>query len=109
MVKKTKQRVGSDFRVLPYIVDINTLKKAQKQPKFVKSTDWYGNTTETYKEFLSRGTAREDRMLRVCSGEFNNHYPEKTNEQKCYYLHNDDPYLKLGPMQLEKYLDHPFR
>ena len=91
------------FAVLPYILDAHTLKKAKKQPKFVKSHDFQ----ESKYEFESKGYAREDLMAKICRGEIREDDSYTTNY--CHYLHNFDPYLKIGPFHLEVYTKSPTR
>ena len=46
-------------------------------------------------------------MHKTCYGEVKNNYTFEPNH--CHFVHNLDPYLKLGPVQLEVYAQIPFK
>ena len=93
--------------MLPYIVDEKTLGKATKQPKFLKNLEFTPNLEDETAEWISRGYAREDLLLKTCNGEVKNNFTLEPNQ--CHYLHNLDPFLKLGPFQLEVHTKTPYR
>lgn len=82
-------------------MDPKTLKKASKQPKFVKSVDW------AYKDHSETGFVIGDTLSRTCSGDFVQKPPK--NPTKCHLLHNFHAYLKLAPVKVEILLEDPYR
>ena len=54
-----------------------------------------------------RGYGREDLLAKTCYGEIRNQ--NTLQPQKCHFLHNFNPYLKLGPFQLEIFATKPYR
>ena len=93
------------FSVLPYIVNHHTLEKASKQPSFVKNGKVYTNEKNA-NDWKDHGYAMEDLLSKTCYGEMKSHLMLKKSD--CYFLHNQDPFLKLGPFQLEVYSEIPY-
>ena len=107
ILKSRKTTVGEDFRVLPYIVDEN-LERSKKQPKFVKKLGPYVRDKLDVNEYVeSERKDESDRM--ICRGSLTGAMVEEQGPQRCYFLHHNDPYLRLGPFKMEKLLPSPFR
>ena len=65
------------------------------------------NHDEIDNEWKYRGYAKEDLLSKTCYGGMKNYLNWKTSN--CHFLHNQDPFLKLGPFQLEVYSESPYR
>lgn len=107
-LKTRKTLQGLDFRILPYFVD-DDLKKSTKQPKFVRELSTYRRNysdTNEYKE----GERRDEADRRVCRGEYQGTaIAKEAHLQLCHYLHQNNPYLRLGPFKMEVLARVPFR
>ena len=51
--------------------------------------------------------SRENLMLETCYGDKKNNFTFQPNQ--CHFVHNFNPYLKLGPAQLEVYSKVPVK
>ena len=60
-----------------------------------------------YCHYVIQGYGREDLLSKTCNREIRNNITLQPNQ--CHFLHNFDPYLKLGPFQLEVYTKIPYR
>ena len=93
------------FTVFPYIIDTKTLNRASKQPGFVTNYEFQASNDISYE--IGKGYAREDLIAKTCNGQIRRNITAEKNY--CHFLHNFDPYLKMGPVQLEVYTKNPYR
>eukprot|EP00094_Tigriopus_californicus_P006960 TCALIF_06701-PA protein Name:"Similar to P4ha3 Prolyl 4-hydroxylase subunit alpha-3 (Mus musculus)" AED:0.43 eAED:0.43 QI:0/-1/0/1/-1/1/1/0/479 len=107
-LKTRKAIFGLDYRILPYFVD-NNLEKRAKQPKFVRALGEYTRLLNDTNEYLE-GERRDEADRRICRGEYQGSSIDKeVHLQLCHYLHQSNPYLRLGPFKMEVVARVPFR
>ena len=107
LLKARRKLSGKDYKLLPYLIDEN-LEKKKSQPKFVKNSDFYKRDWNDFEE-IGDGDTKENVFRRICGGKLLGANVTAQGPQKCFLLHHDDPYLKLGPFKQEIILPRPFR
>ncbi len=107
-VEKRRTVVGHGFKVFPYLIDENLVRK-KKQPKHLRDRteeEWAPPKGEVDKG----GDPKEYLFRRVCRGdEVGIEVKKQTPLLKCRLLHHNNPFLKLGPFKMEEILKMPFR
>jgi hypothetical protein len=102
---KKRKTIGEDFKVLPYIVD-EDLGRKKSQPKFVKTLSVPPGRDPYDENQFRQGEVLEDVDRMICRGDL---VGEFVKPEKCHFLHQDDPYLRLAPHKMEILLRDPFR
>ena len=98
-----KVLMTEDRQVLPYLVKDNL------EPKLVQP-DWILNGEYKSINFSPRSPkAIKERLFRVFCSRGTFIRGEVKPVPKCRLLHHFDPYLKLGPFQVEVITDQPYR
>lgn len=107
VLKSKKRLVGDGFKVLPYLVTLD-LEKKSTQPKFVKKLD--PSKRENKFEANEQPDVNEDIFRRICRGQIvGQEVKKQIKYQKCHWLHQNNPYLRLNPFKIEILLNDPFR
>jgi hypothetical protein len=107
MLKKRKKLVGDGFRLLPYLVNA-TLGRDKQQPKFLKGIVQYKRDSADIDEHVE-GERKDEAMRRICRGDLVGDKVTEQMPERCFLLHQNDPYLRLGPFHMEVILRVPFR
>ena len=100
-----------DYTLYPFLVD-ETLARKKRQPKFLKAARQYKRDPKNQEEVIS-GELQDEADRKVCRGDLVGdrvikEYSSPPNN-KCHFLHHDDPFLNLGPFKMEILLKNPFR
>eukprot|EP00094_Tigriopus_californicus_P006961 TCALIF_06702-PA protein Name:"Similar to P4HA2 Prolyl 4-hydroxylase subunit alpha-2 (Gallus gallus)" AED:0.31 eAED:0.31 QI:0/0/0/1/0/0/2/0/1029 len=107
ILRSKKRLVGEGYKVLPYLVT-DDLKRKPTQPKFVKKLD--PSKREHKFEANEQLDINEDIFRRICRGQIvGQAVKNQTKYQKCHWLHQNNPYLRLNPFKIEILLNDPFR
>ena len=102
LVSAKKSRISKqDSKVFPYLVNEETLLKKSKQPKWIKKVQWFTRSKD-----FKHGLQKEDGFRQICNGKFQDF---QNSQQKCFWLHHFDPFLKLCPFKLEELWMKPYR
>jgi len=94
MLVKKKQRVGPDYKLLPYVVNLD-LEKKKKQPKSLENLAVLNRSSSDADVFES-GDKKEDAFRMICRGDLSGKYNEEyvqPAQPKCQFLHQNNPYL----------------
>ena len=102
LVSVKKSRISKqDSKVFPYLVDVETLLKRAKQPKWTNKIQWFARGKD-----FKHGLQKEDGFRQICNGKLQD---SEQSSKKCFWLHHFDPFLKLCPFKLEELWTKPYR
>ncbi len=99
---KTRTLGGAEHLVLPYVLDQKLNRKVEQPPEIWDGPLRYAD--------LSTMIGKEYYFRSVCNGfTARGQTPDTPSEaHQCHFLHQDDPYLRLGPYKVEVVSRRPF-
>ncbi len=115
MLRTRRDSFGEDYKVLPYVIDEETLARSKKQPKFVRGL---ANFVRDESNLMDWGESerKDEADRRICRGQLVGEMvrvqlrdPRGSGGQRCLLLHHGNPFLRLGPFKMELGLREPFR
>lgn len=104
LLQEKKAALTADFQVLPYFVN------KKLEPK-LNQPDWLIQGNFHHVLYQKNVPALNEKLFRLfCArGQFMNVAKSGSKRAKSVFLHHNDPYLKLGPIQAEIQSFYPYR
>jgi hypothetical protein len=94
-----QQMVGTNYKVLPYLVDENLNYKPDQPEELMENVHSIHINNEFQTDFCFKQVCKAGAFTRV---------PDQRDFTRCGYLHHFDPYLRLGPFKVEVIMRSPY-